>query len=150
MRPEVARIRVSDPALAPIRDKVLSGERLSFADGVALYRTADLLGLGSLANHVRERLHGDVAYLVWNTHINHTNVCVATCDFCAFAAKKDEPRAYTMSLDTIFANVAALPAAVRVMAEVQLGRQLSEAEVGDIVAFLGALTGPMPAHYAPP
>jgi len=105
--------RLGDRSLAPIRDKVLAGERLSFADGVALYRTHDLLGLAALANHVRERMHGDAAYFVWNTHINHTNVCAATCDFCAFAAKKDEPRAYTMALDDIFATVEKLPEQVR-------------------------------------
>ena len=105
--------RIRDAALRPIRDKVLAGQRLSFEDGVALYRTHDLLSLASLANHVREARHGDAAYFVWNTRINHTNVCAATCDFCAFAAKRDEPRAYTMGLDDIFANVAALPEQVR-------------------------------------
>jgi aminodeoxyfutalosine synthase len=106
-------IRIRDAALEPIRDKVLAGERLSFAEGVALYRTHDLLALGRLANHARERRHGDAAYFVWNTHVNHTNVCAATCDFCAFAAKKDEPRAYTMALDDIFSTVGALPPQVR-------------------------------------
>jgi aminodeoxyfutalosine synthase len=105
--------RVRDAALGPIRDKVLAGQRLSFADGVALYQTHDLLGLASLANHAREARHGDAAYFVWNTHINHTNVCAATCDFCAFAAKKEEPRAYTMALDDIFKTVSALPEQVR-------------------------------------
>jgi len=102
-----------DLALEPIREKVLTGKRLSFEDGVALYSTHDLLGLGALANHVREQRHGDAAYFVWNTHVNHTNVCAATCDFCAFAAKKDEPRAYTMRLDEIFESVAKLPKPVR-------------------------------------
>jgi aminodeoxyfutalosine synthase len=106
--------RVQDGALAPIRDKVLAGQRLSFADGVALYRTHDLLGLAALANHAREARHGDKAYFVWNTHINHTNVCAATCDFCAFAAApKGDPRAYTMALDDIFRNVEGLPEPVR-------------------------------------
>jgi aminodeoxyfutalosine synthase len=109
----LAEARLRDAALEPIREKVLAGARLSFADGVALYRTHDLLGLGGLANHVRERLHGDAAYFVWNTHINHTNVCAATCDFCAFAARPGEARGYTMSLDDIFANVGGLPAQVR-------------------------------------
>jgi len=104
---------MSDPSLEPIRAKVLAGTRLSFEDGVALYRTHDLLGLGRLANHVREAKHGDVAYFVCNTHINHTNVCAATCDFCAFAAKTGEPRAYTMSLDQVFADVAKQPKACR-------------------------------------
>ena len=105
--------RLKGTGLEAIRDKVLAGQRLSFEDGVALYKTHDLLALGQLANHVREQLHGDVAYFVWNTHINHTNVCVATCDFCAFAAKPGEARGYTMALDDIFKNVAALPRPVR-------------------------------------
>ena len=113
MPPALTSFEIRDRALEPVRDKVLAGHRLSFEDGVALYRSHDLLALGALANHVREQRHGDAAYFVWNTHINHTNVCVATCDFCAFAAKKDEPRAYTMGLDEVFGNVAGLPKAVR-------------------------------------
>jgi aminodeoxyfutalosine synthase len=110
----LATARIADTALEAIRDKVLKGRRLSFEDGVALYRTHDLLGLGFLANHVREQRHGDAAYFVWNTHLNHTNVCAATCDFCAFAAKpKNDPRGYTMGLDDVFKTVAALPKPVR-------------------------------------
>jgi aminodeoxyfutalosine synthase len=105
--------RFTDASLEMVREKVLTGKRLAQEDGEALYRTNDLLALGSLANHVRERRHGDAAYFVWNTHLNHTNVCVATCDFCAFAARKDEPRAYTLSLEQIFEGVAALPKPVR-------------------------------------
>jgi aminodeoxyfutalosine synthase len=104
---------LKDEALETVRAKVLAGRRLGFEDGVALYRTNDLLGLGQLANHVREQRHGDAAYFVWNTHINHTNVCVATCDFCAFAAKPGEERGYTMKLDEVFENVARLPKQVR-------------------------------------
>jgi aminodeoxyfutalosine synthase len=105
--------RPHDTALDAVREKVLSGERLAFDDGVALFRTHDLLALGALANRVREGKHGDAAYFVRNAHLNHTNVCAATCDFCAFAARKDEPRAYTMSVDEVTASVAALPQAVR-------------------------------------
>jgi aminodeoxyfutalosine synthase len=114
MTTAIATLRFQDRALEPIAEKVLGGKRLSFEDGVALYKTPDLLGLGRLANHVREQKHGDAAYFVWNSHINHTNVCAATCDFCAFAAApKNDPRAYTMSLEQVFANVAGLPRAVR-------------------------------------
>ncbi len=105
--------RFCDSALETVREKVLSGRRLDFEDGVALYQTHDLLALGYLANHVREQRHGDAGYFVWNTHLNHTNVCAATCDFCAFAARKGEERAYTMGLDEIFKTVAGLPAQVR-------------------------------------
>ena len=113
MQSSVLESRFRDAALEGVRDKVLQGRRLSFEDGLALYRTDDLLALGWLANHVREKRHGDAGYFVWNTHLNHTNVCVATCDFCAFAAKKDEPRAYTMGLDEVFRAVEALPRPVR-------------------------------------
>jgi aminodeoxyfutalosine synthase len=113
MTSTLARARTLDPALEPIREKVLTGRRLGFEDGVALYKTHDLLGLGLLANHVREQRHGDAGYFVWNTHINHTNVCVATCDFCAFAAKPGEARGYTMRLEEIADTVAKLPRPVR-------------------------------------
>ncbi len=109
----LADVRVHDTRLEAIREKVLTGRRLSFDDGVTLYRSHDLLTLGALANHVREQRHGDAAYFVWNTHINHTNVCVATCDFCAFAAKPGDERGYTMKLQEVFDNVAGLPQQVR-------------------------------------
>ena len=73
------QVHIEDPSLVPIRRKVEAGERLSFDDGVALYRTADILALGYLANFVRERLHGDTTYFNVNRHINPTDVCVASC-----------------------------------------------------------------------
>jgi aminodeoxyfutalosine synthase len=73
-----------DPALAPIRARVVAGERLSFDDGLALYRTRDIFTLGELANLVRERLHGRRAYYNINRHINYTNYCVLRCKFCSF------------------------------------------------------------------
>ncbi|MEE9382132.1 MAG: aminofutalosine synthase MqnE [Nannocystaceae bacterium] len=68
-----------------IAGRVRSGQALSHADGVFLYRYPDLLGLGALANEVRERHHGDATYFNVNMHINPTNVCVADCKFCSFA-----------------------------------------------------------------
>jgi len=47
-------------------------------------------------------------------------------------------------------SVATLPEAVKVMARVQLGTMLGDAETGDIVAFLESLTGELPASFAPP
>src|SRR5438067_10133679 len=91
-----------DRRLLPIRDKVLAGERLSFDDGLALYRTTDILGAGYLANIVRERRHGDTTYFNVNRHINPTDVCVASCRLCAFGKQKRDPRAYTMSLEQVW------------------------------------------------
>jgi aminodeoxyfutalosine synthase len=100
MLPE--QLRLDDPALQPLTEKVRAGERLSFDDGVALYRSKDLLALGSLANHVREKLHGKRTYFNVNRHINPTNVCVASCRLCAFGRKPDAPGAYTMALEEAF------------------------------------------------
>jgi aminodeoxyfutalosine synthase len=91
--------QTDDPALRPIAAKVEAGQRLSFDDGVALYRSNDILAIGWMANAVRERMHGDIAYFNVNRHINHTNVCVASCRLCAFGVKKGQPGAYTMSLE---------------------------------------------------
>ncbi|SEG36020.1 aminodeoxyfutalosine synthase [Bryocella elongata] len=91
--------QTDDKALEPIAAKVQAGERLSYEDGLALYRTGDILALGWMANLVRERLHGDVTYFNVNRHINPTNVCVASCRLCAFGRKKGEADTYTMALE---------------------------------------------------
>src|SRR6201995_334428 len=91
--------QTDDPALAPIAAKVEAGERLSFDDGVALYRSPDILAGGWMANLVRERMHGDVAYFNVNRHINPTNVCIASCRLCAFGRKKGAADTYTMALE---------------------------------------------------
>jgi aminodeoxyfutalosine synthase len=91
--------QTDDARLNPVADRVLARERLSEADALALYRTRDILAVGWLANHVRERLHGNIAYFNVNRHINPTNVCVAACRLCAFGRKKDAPGAYTMALE---------------------------------------------------
>jgi len=103
---ERANFRSTDPRLELIAAKVLAGERLSFADGLVLYGSPDVLAVGWLANHVRERLHGDVTYFNVNRHINHTNVCVANCRLCAFGRKKGDPAGYTMSLEEAWATAA--------------------------------------------
>jgi aminodeoxyfutalosine synthase len=89
------------PSLASIREKVEACVRLNVEDGLALEATEDLFELGSLANLVRERYNGNFGYYNVNTHINPTNVCVYTCDFCAFRADLDEPKAYVMERDQI-------------------------------------------------
>jgi 2-iminoacetate synthase ThiH len=76
--------RPLDRALEPVREKVLAGERLTHADGLALYRTRDIFTLGQLANLARERKHGRLAYYVVNRHINYSNYCVLRCKFCSF------------------------------------------------------------------
>ncbi len=95
-------IVIEDQRLKPILEKVAAGTRLDTEDGLALYRTADLLAVGYMANLVRERLHGNVTYFNVNRHINPTDVCVASCRLCAFGKKAKDPRAYTMSLEQVW------------------------------------------------
>ena len=90
---------VEDKRLEPIAAKVRAGERLSYDDGIALYRSHDLLAIGGLANHVREQKNGNVCYFNINRHINPTNVCVAHCRLCAFGRDPNAPGAYTYAVD---------------------------------------------------
>jgi aminodeoxyfutalosine synthase len=95
-----------DARLRPIAERVLAGERLSFDDGIALYRSSDLLAVGWLANYVREKRHGNVCYFNINRHINPTNVCVAHCRLCAFGRDPNAPGAYTFALEEIWQRAA--------------------------------------------
>jgi aminodeoxyfutalosine synthase len=95
-----------DSRLTPICDKVLAHERLTAEDALALYGSHDILAVGWMANHVRERMHGDRVYFNVNRHINHTNVCVAACRLCAFGRKKGTEGAYTMALQEAFDTAA--------------------------------------------
>lgn len=97
-------INVTDPALLPTAGKVRSGEPLSHADGVTLYRSRDLHGIGRLANFVRESLHGDRTYYNRNRHINYTNVCALSCKFCSFYRKRGEEGAYEMPVEQVVAT----------------------------------------------
>ena len=86
--------------LESIAQKVSAGERLSFDDGVALFRHPDWVAVGQLAHAERTRRHGDRAYFNRNMRIEVTNVCVASCLFCSFAKLKEgDPGAHTMRLE---------------------------------------------------
>jgi len=85
-----------------IRKKVELRQRLTFEDGLTLYDPAiPLQEIGELANLVRERMHGNVAYYNINTHLNPTNVCIYRCRFCAFRSDLRNPKGYMMSQDQI-------------------------------------------------
>ena len=94
--------QLSDQELVPIHQKVMDRERLSYEDGLTLFNSPDLLGVGYLANIVRERTNGNVGYYNLNQHIDYTNVCIlhARCHFCAFARKNIETQgAWELSLE---------------------------------------------------
>lgn len=73
------------PSLRSVAEKVLEGERLTEEEGILLFEKASLAFAGTLANLVRERLHGDVTYFNRNFHIEPTNVCVFSCKFCSYS-----------------------------------------------------------------
>ncbi|HEV7964752.1 MAG TPA: aminofutalosine synthase MqnE, partial [Actinoplanes sp.] len=79
--------------------KVYAGERLTRADGEALYDSDDLAWLGRLAHHKRTEMNGDRVMFNVNRHLNLTNVCSASCAYCSFQRKPGEKAAYTMRID---------------------------------------------------
>lgn len=93
-----------DPALDPIRARVLAGERLSIEDGRTLYTTPDIWSVCAMADEVRRRLHADIAYYNINRHLNYSNVCALSCKFCEFYRKDGDDGAYTHSLEHIRAE----------------------------------------------
>ena len=93
-------LRLRDKSLEPVARKVLAGDRLSREEGLLAATTDDLLGVGRLANLVRERLHGDTTYFNINRHLNPTNVCVASCKLCAFYVPwREQDGGWTYTVD---------------------------------------------------
>lgn len=82
---EVLKQTNIDPSLLAIAEKVQNNQRLSEEEGVLLFEKGELGFVGALANHVRERLHGNKVYFNRNFHIEPTNVCVFTCNFCSYS-----------------------------------------------------------------
>jgi len=91
----------SDPRLQRVIDKLAAGERFDEADGMAMFETHDVVGLGRIANAQKERRTGPYVAFVLNRQVNPTNVCVLSCRFCDFAAKVGDDDAYELSLDKI-------------------------------------------------
>jgi aminodeoxyfutalosine synthase len=91
-----------DPRLNAILTKIDAQERLNAEDGLLLYRSPDLLGVGWLANRVRERMHGNKTYFNVNRHVNPTDVCVANCKLCAYGKRTRDGKAFTLTHEQIW------------------------------------------------
>jgi Thiamine biosynthesis enzyme ThiH and related uncharacterized enzymes len=86
-------LRQTDAELQAIAEKIYAEKRITPAEGLTLFNKGSLSFLGALANHVRERLHGNKTYFNRNFHIEPTNVCVFSCHFCSYSrlyAKREE------------------------------------------------------------
>jgi len=97
---------IRDERLLPLASKVLAGERLNFEDGLLLYESPDITGIGAMANHVRLQRHGLKTYYVKSRRLSYTNICYTHCQFCAFQAKPEDPRAYVLSAEDILEELA--------------------------------------------
>jgi aminodeoxyfutalosine synthase len=149
--PSISSFTTDDPRLVPIAAKVQAAGRLDAEEALAMYRSSDILALGWMANQVRERMHGDVAYFNVNRHLNHTNVCVAACRLCAFGRKPGAGRAYTMALEEAFATAAS---AVGASGEAGTGRRTEgqasrDSYSGPVTEFhiVGGLHPDLPFQY---
>ena len=91
--------------LRRIAEKVEAQQRISEADALDLYRSDDLNALGIMASVVRERKNGNYATYIHNRYINYSNICVLSCQFCAFAARKRDAHAFEYAVDEIISVV---------------------------------------------
>jgi len=78
-------------------EKVLSGEELNFNDGLELINDENLFLLGAAADRIRKELVGDNVSFVSSYYLNYTNICVASCQLCAFYRKEKDNDAYTLT-----------------------------------------------------
>lgn len=88
-----------------IAEKVDNRQRISDAEALQLYRSNDLNALGIMASVAREQRNGNVATYIHNRYINYSNICVLSCQFCAFAAKKRDAHAFEHAIDEIIGTV---------------------------------------------
>ena len=91
--------------LQTIAEKIESRQSISDADALELYRSNDLNALGVMASAVRERKNGNYATYIHNRYINYSNICVLSCQFCAFAAKKRDAHAFEHAIEEIVDTV---------------------------------------------
>ena len=95
------------PPLRPIFDQVSAGVRISDEDALALFASEEINALGVIANVIRERKNGNVATYIHNQYVNYSNICLLSCQFCAFGAKRREAHAFELSIDEIVEKVRA-------------------------------------------
>jgi aminodeoxyfutalosine synthase len=97
--------RLISKELQPVLRKVESGLRISEEDASVLFNSCDINGIGAIANIVRERKNGNIATYIHNRYINYSNICLLSCQFCAFGAKKREAHAFELAIPEIVETV---------------------------------------------
>ena len=97
--------RLIPDELKPVAEKIEDRERITDSDALALYRSSELNALGIMATAVRQQKNGNYATYIHNRYVNYSNICILSCQFCAFAAKKRDPHAFEQAVDEIVAVV---------------------------------------------
>jgi aminodeoxyfutalosine synthase len=93
--------RLVPQELRSIYEKVVGAERINEEEAAQLYRSKDINTLGLIANVVRERKNGNRATYILNRYINYSNICILSCQFCAFGARKRDPHAFELGISEI-------------------------------------------------
>ena len=86
---------------ADIFAKIRENVRLSGEDGIRLIKSKNLVELGAMADFVKQRRHGGKAFFTHSINVNHSNICVLSCKFCAFAKTKKDKEAYALTTEEI-------------------------------------------------
>lgn len=94
-------VKFLDRKLNKIYEKVKCEQRLDFKDGILLYESHDLIGVGRIADYVRKKKYKNIAFYIYNQHLNYTNVCKNRCLFCAYAVNEADKNAYTYTMDDV-------------------------------------------------
>lgn len=89
-----------------ITEKIIAGERIEWDDALTLYKEADVLTLGTLAHHIKSRLHPEniITYIV-DRNVNYTNICISKCRFCAFHKDPDSSEGYVLDSKTLYKKI---------------------------------------------
>jgi len=82
-------------------ERAISGEELSYADGLELMNYDNLHILSAVADIKRKQLVGDTVTFAASYYMNYTNVCAASCQMCAFYRKEEAEDAYTLTPEQI-------------------------------------------------
>jgi cyclic dehypoxanthinyl futalosine synthase len=93
-------------AIAPLLEKAVAGERLTFDEGLSLLESHDLTALGRAADAVTRRLHPK-PFRTYNIdrNINYTNECAAVCDFCAFYRPPGHEEVYVLPREVLYKKI---------------------------------------------
>ena len=97
---DILIISTPDGILKNIAKKVKDAIRITDEEGLHLFKKGSLAFVSTLANFIREKLHGNKTYFNRNFHIEPTNVCVFSCKFCSYSrlyAHKEE--GWELSID---------------------------------------------------